>query len=107
MPPMPVTVRAVQKQTVPVLIEAVGQAEGSKEIEIRARVTGLLERQLFSEGERVKSGAPLFAIERAPFEIALAQAKASLASEQAHVEQAKREAARLKPLAEMQAIPQR
>jgi membrane fusion protein (multidrug efflux system) len=107
MPPMPVTVRTVQQQQVPVLIEAVGQAEGSKEVEVRARVTGLVERQLYTEGDRVKAGAPLFTIERAPFDNALAQARAALASEQARTEQARREAARLKPLADQQAIPQR
>jgi membrane fusion protein, multidrug efflux system len=104
---MPVSVRTVALQTVPVLVDAVGQAEGSKEVEVRARITGLIERQLYNEGERVKAGAPLFAIERAPFEIALAQAKASLSQEQAKLEQTQREAARLKPLAEMQAIAQR
>ncbi len=107
MPPMPVTVRSVTLQTVPVLVDAVGQAEGSKEVEVRARVGGLIERQLYTEGDRVKAGAPLFAIERAPFEIALATAKAALAQEQAKLEQAQREAKRLKPLAEMQAISQR
>lgn len=107
MPPMPVSVREVRQQSVPVLIEAVGQAEGSKEVEVRARVTGLIERQLYTEGDRVKAGAPLFTIERAPFENALAQARAALASEQARTEQARREAARLKPLADQQAIPQR
>lgn len=107
MPPMPVQVRAVQQQSVPVLIEAVGQAEGSKEVEVRARVTGLVERQLYTEGDRVKAGAPLFTIERAPFDNALAQARAALVSEQARTEQARREAQRLKPLADQQAIPQR
>jgi membrane fusion protein (multidrug efflux system) len=104
---MPVAVRSMAQQTVPVLIEAVGQAEGSKEVEVRARVGGLIERQLYQEGERVRAGAPLFAIERAPYEIALAQARAALAQEQARGEQARREALRLKPLAEIQAIPQR
>jgi membrane fusion protein, multidrug efflux system len=107
MPAMPVGTRTVSQTAVPVLIEAVGQAEGSKEVEVRARVNGIVERQLYREGDRVKAGAPLFQIERAPFEIALAQARASLASEQARTEQARREAARLKPLAEIQAIPQR
>jgi membrane fusion protein (multidrug efflux system) len=107
MPAMPVTVRSVSQQTVPVLVDAVGQAEGSKEVEVRARVGGLIERQLYTEGDRVRAGAPLFAIERAPFEIALATAKAALAQEQARLEQSQREARRLKPLAEMQAIAQR
>lgn len=106
-PAMPVALRSVQAQTVPVLIEAVGQAEGSKDVEVRARVTGVLERQSFREGEKVLAGSPMFAIERAPFEIALQQARASLASEQARTDQARREAQRLKPLAEIEAVPRR
>ena len=106
-PAMPVALRAVKLETVPVLIDAVGQAEGSKEVEIRARVGGLIQKQSYHEGERVRAGAVLFAIERAPFEIAVAQTRAALAQEQARAEQAKREAARLKPLAEQQVISQR
>lgn len=107
MPPMPVTVRAVQQQVVPLTVEAVGQAEGSKEVEVRARVTGLLERIAYAEGDRVKAGTALFAIERAPFENALATARAALQQAQAQFEQAQREARRLKPLAEQQAVAQR
>lgn len=106
-PAMPVSVRAVTQQTVPLIIEAVGQAEGSKEVEVRARVSGLIERQRYEEGERVKAGSLLFQIERAPFEIALQQARAQLAQQNAQLEQARREASRLKPLAEQQAISQR
>jgi membrane fusion protein (multidrug efflux system) len=104
---MPVGVRVAKLEQVPVLIDAVGQTEGSKEVDIRARVGGLIQKQSYAEGERVKRGAPLFAIERAPFEIALAQARASLAQEEARSEQARREATRLKPLAAEQAISQR
>lgn len=106
-PPMPVAVRTVAQKDVPILIEAVGQAEGSKEVEVRARITGILQRQTYVEGERVAAGAPLFSIERAPFEVALAQTRAALAQEQSRLDQARREAQRLKPLAEMQAIAQR
>ena len=104
---MPVTVVSVAQRNVPVLLEAVGRAEGSKEVEVRARVTGLIEKQSYREGDRVKAGAPLFAIERTPFEITLAQARASLAQAQAKLDQAKREAKRLQPLAEQKAISQR
>lgn len=107
MPPMPVSVRVVQQQVVPVLVDAVGQAEGAKEVEVRARVGGVLQRQSYREGEPIRAGAPMFAIDRAPFEIALAQARAALTQEQARVEQARREAARLKPLADMQAVSRR
>lgn len=106
-PAMPVTAVTVRREMVPVTLEAVGQAEGSKEVEVRARVSGLLERKLYEEGERVKAGAPMFQIERAPFEIALQQARANLAQRVAQLEQARREAQRLRPLAEQQAISQR
>jgi len=106
-PAMPVAVVAAHSTSVPVLLEAVGRAEGSKEVEVRARVTGLIEQQRYREGDRVKADAPLFVIERAPFEIALAQAQAALAQEQARLEQARREARRLAPLAEQRAISQR
>ncbi|WP_424858708.1 efflux RND transporter periplasmic adaptor subunit [Tepidimonas sp. HKU77] len=107
MPAMPVTVRVARREPVPVTVEAVGQAEGSQEVEVRARVSGLLERRLYQEGERVRAGAPLFQIERAPFEIALQQARANLAQRQAQLEQARREAQRLAPLAEQRAIAPR
>lgn len=107
MPPMPVMVKVVQQQVVPVLVDAVGQAEGAKEVEVRARVGGVLQRRTYREGELIRAGAPMFAIDRAPFEIALTQARAALAQEQARVEQARREAARLKPLADMQAVSRR
>lgn len=106
-PAMPVGVKLAKVEAVPVLIEAVGQTEGSKEVDIRARVGGLIQKQSYAEGERVRRGAPLFSIERAPFEIALAQARAALSQEEARAEQARREAARLKPLAAQQAISQR
>ena len=104
---MPVAVVAARLTSVPVLLEAVGRAEGSKEVEVHARVTGLIEQQRYREGDRVKADAPLFVIERAPFEIALAQSRAALGQEQARLEQARREAKRLAPLAEQRAISQR
>jgi len=107
MPAMPVAVVKVSQRNVPILLEAVGRAEGSREVEVRARVTGLIEQQRYREGDRVKAGAPLFTIERTPFEIALAQARAALAQQQAKLDQARREAKRLQPLAEQKAISQR
>jgi len=106
-PAMPVAVVKVAQRNVPILLEAVGRAEGSREVEVRARVSGLIEQQRYREGDRVKAGAPLFTIERTPFEIALAQARAALAQQQAKLDQARREAKRLQPLAEQKAISQR
>ena len=75
-PPLPVTVVEMQPRSVPIVLEAVARTEGSREVEVRARVAGILERQLFREGEPIRAGAPMYRIDRAPFEIALAQARA-------------------------------
>lgn len=100
MGPMPVTAIEMQPQKVPTSIEIMAQTEGARETEVRARVGGILVKRLYQEGETVKSGQPLFQIDRAPYEIALAEAKAK-------AEQTAREAARLKGLAEAKAIAQK
>jgi membrane fusion protein (multidrug efflux system) len=97
----------VAPQRVPISVEAVGQIEGSKEVEVRARVSGILLKRLYNEGDLVRAGAPMFLVDPAPFQIALAQAKAQLAQEQARNEQSKRESGRLKQLAVEKAISQK
>lgn len=104
---MPVTVVEVQPATAPISAEAVAQTEGAKEVEIRARVGGILLKRLYEEGAPVKAGQPMFLIDPVPYEIALAQARAQLAQQQALIDQAKREQLRLKGLLESQSISQR
>lgn len=104
---MPVSVVEVQPATVPISAEAVAQTEGAKEVEIRARVGGILLKRLYEEGAPVKAGQAMFLIDPVPYEIALAQAKAHLAQQQALVEQAARERERLKGLLESQSVSQR
>ena len=104
---IPVTVIEVALREVPVIFEAVGRTEGSREVQVRARVSGILEKQLYTEGDRVKAGTTLFQIERAPFEIDLQQNKAALAQEKAKYELAKQDYERLKVLADRRAISQR
>lgn len=104
---IPVTVQRVTLQRVPIALDAVGQAEGSREVEVRARVGGILQRRLYTEGAPVGANATLFLIDRAPFEIAVAQAKAALSEARAKQEQAQKEAERLKGLAGGRAISQR
>ena len=104
---VPVSVVEVLQKPVPVTFEAVARTEGSREVQVRARVAGILEKQLYNEGERVKEGAPLFRIERAPFEIELAQARGQLAQEAARRDLAQQEAERLKGLVDRRAISQK
>jgi len=108
-PPPALTVSAIEvaPRPVPVSFEAVGRTEGSREVQVRARVPGIIEQQLYSEGDAVKAGAPLFRIERAPFEIELQQARGALAQETARRELAQHELERLKGLADRRAISQK
>jgi membrane fusion protein (multidrug efflux system) len=93
-------------RSVPVSFEAVGRTEGSREVQVRARVSGILERQLYSEGDAVQAGAPLFRIERDPFEIELQRARGVLAEAQARRALAAGHE-RLEALADRRAISQK
>src|SRR5690606_18019714 len=106
-PPLPVQVMVAQPTTVPITLESVGQTEGVREVEVRARVGGILEERLYSEGTVVEAQQPMFRIDPKPFEIALAQAKAALAQQKASLTQARRESARLEGLVGQQAVSQR
>jgi len=97
----------VQSTSVPIVAEAVAQTEGAKEVEIRPRVGGILLKRLYEEGASIKAGQSMFLIDPVPYQIALQQAKAAFAAQQARVEQATREEARLRGLLTSQSISQR
>jgi membrane fusion protein (multidrug efflux system) len=95
---LPVTVITAQPGQAPIIVEAVGQTEGAKEVEVRAQVGGLLMKRFYQEGSAVKAGQAMFEIDRAPLEAALANARAAVTQANARVEQAEREYNRLKNL---------
>ena len=107
MPPSEVTVMTAALQSMPVTFEYVGQNAGSREVEVRARVTGILLSRNFKEGDRVKKGQSLFTIDPKPFEAALQRTVADVAAAEARYEQAKRNAARMKPLYAEKAVSQK
>ena len=107
MPPPEVSVVKVEPQSQPVAFEYVGQTAGSREAEVRARVQGILVSRNFKEGESVKKGQSLYSVDPAPFEAVLARAAADLASAEARHDQAKRQAARMKPLYAEKAVSQK
>jgi membrane fusion protein, multidrug efflux system len=106
-PPAPVSTMQVQPVTVPVRFEYVGQTEGAKEAEVRARVQGILEKRTYQEGGQVRAGQTLFVIDRRPYAAQLQGAEADLARATAMHAQAKRHLDRLKPLVGTKAISQR
>jgi membrane fusion protein, multidrug efflux system len=107
MPAMPVSVIELQQTSVPISAETVAQTEGAKEVEIRPRVGGILLKKLFEEGAPIQAGQAMFLIDPVPFQIALSNAKAQLAQQEARVEQTQREAARLDGLLATQSVSKR
>lgn len=107
-PPKPavvdVTAITVEPRDAPAVFEFVGQTQSSREVEIRARVEGFLERRVYTEGALVKAGQTLFVMDRKPFEAALQQAKGELEQQQAKLQVAVANLARVKPLAEQNAV---
>src|SRR4051794_25247789 len=76
MPPPEVSVVAIEPKALPIAFEYVGQTAGSREVEVRARVAGILLSRNFKEGAPVKQGESLYSIDPAPFLTALARAEA-------------------------------
>jgi membrane fusion protein (multidrug efflux system) len=104
MPPPEVAIVTVAPKTLPVRYEYVGQTAGYREVEVRARVNGILLKRNYQEGATVKRGQSLFLIDPAPFQVALAKAEADLATAEARQAQATREADRLKSVLDIRAV---
>lgn len=77
-PPTPVKVTNLLQRDVTVPIEWYGTVRGKEETEIRPQISGFLLKQHFRNGTIVNEGDILFTIDPAPYEAALAQAKANL-----------------------------
>ena len=103
-PPPEVQVAEVIQKDVPIYIELVGSTLGSEDVEIRARVEGYLVSINFTEGSFVRKGQPLYKLDPKPFEVAIDQAKANLATAQAALEKTDNDVARYKPLFAQQAV---
>ncbi|HYP33937.1 MAG TPA: efflux RND transporter periplasmic adaptor subunit [Burkholderiaceae bacterium] len=106
-PPAPeVGVVTVAPRTLDVPTELPGRVEAARVAQVRARVTGIVQKRLFAEGSDVKAGQVLYRIDPAPYQAALDSAKASLAKAQANAQQAAGLLNRYKPLREANAISQ-
>ncbi len=95
---VPVTVAAVVQKSVPVMLEAIGNAEAYSTVSIKSQVEGQLEHVHFREGQDVKRGELLFSLDARPFEAALRQAEANLSRDEAQAEHAKVDAERYSKL---------
>src|SRR5258708_38290177 len=91
--PLTVDTTVARVQPMPVVLQAVGQVVPEHSVQVRAQVSGMLTKVLFTEGQTVSAGQHLFHIEPAPFEAAERSAKAAW-------ENAKGNADRVEPMLE-------
>ena len=97
-PPMPVEVITVHKEKIPIWIRYTATTKASSEQEVRARVSGRLEKRFFKDGQMVQKGDKLFLIEQAPYKSALDAALAQKARDEAGLRLAKANVDRYTPL---------
>lgn len=106
-PAAPVVVSEVRLQSLDRYKTFPGRTRGTREVEVRARVEGILQQRSHTEGAQVAQGEVLFRIDPEPFEIALQRANAQRANAQAGVDEARREWERVRGLYERDAISTR
>jgi multidrug efflux system membrane fusion protein len=95
---VPVTLAAVQQQTMPIRLQAIGNVEAFSTVSVKARVDGQIVEVNFREGQPVKKDEVLFRIDPRPYEAALRQAEANALRDSAARNQARSQAERYKEL---------
>jgi membrane fusion protein, multidrug efflux system len=106
-PPPEVSVLEARESDVDVFRTYPSRVHGSRQVQVRARVRGILEKKLYQEGGVVDKDELLFIIDPKPFEIALRRAEAELRDARAVRDHAAREQARFKRLYEQDAVSER
>lgn len=107
MPKPEVAVQTAAAAPLPLELTFTARAAGSREVEVRARVSGILLERRYVEGSAVKAGQVLFQIDPEPYRAAVAQARGELGVERASFDEAKRNRDRLVPLYDKNAVSQR
>lgn len=102
--PMKVFVMTVGSQPVDLNVDLPGRIEPIRTAEVRARVDGIVEKLLYTEGSDVQAGDPLFQIDPSDYKAQLAQANAMLQRAQAVQKNARSVTDRFRPLVQRQAV---
>jgi membrane fusion protein (multidrug efflux system) len=106
-PPAPeVGVVIVETGNLPLILEYTGRAAGSREVEVRARVSGILLERRYQEGRPVRQGDVLFRIDPEQYRAAAAQARAEVGVEHARLNEARRQKERVLQLVEKGLVSQ-
>jgi multidrug efflux system membrane fusion protein len=102
--PPPVVVGQAVRRTVPVALRGIGNVESVASVAVRSRVAGQVLKVHIQDGADVQQGQLLFTIDPAPHEIAVAQAEAQLARDQALLKKAQDDAERYATLVEKEYV---
>jgi len=97
-PALAVETVTVHKQNLPLWVQFTGMTKASSDQEIRARVSGRLQKIYFKDGQQVKKGDKLFLIEQSQYKSNLESAKAKKRQDQAALALAKANVERYRPL---------
>ena len=84
-PPTPVTFVPVRQQAVGLSAELPGRTAPFETSEVRPQVSGLVTARLFTEGDMVRAGQPLYRIDPAPYQARVASARAALTRSRAAI----------------------
>nr|MBA3938068.1 efflux RND transporter periplasmic adaptor subunit [Planctomycetota bacterium] len=106
MPPPPVGVAAPLKRDLPVVREMTGRLEAVETVELRPRVSGVVDRVLVSDGAEVKVGDVILEIDQRVFVANAAKAEADVARAASHLDQAHILFGRAKNLVEQKIVSQ-
>ena len=105
--PLEVTTMAVQPRDVPVVAEYIAQTQSSQAVNIQARVSGFLDKRVYTEGAVVKAGQVLYRMDQKPFQAQVDAAAAAMQRNQASLEVATANLKRTEPLVQQNALSQK
>lgn len=97
-PAVPVVVEKLQTSDVPIVMSGIGSVVAYNVVDVRAQVTGTIEKIGFVEGQAVHPGSLIAQLDPRPFQAALQQAQANLARDQANLDNARVNLGRYTPL---------
>lgn len=103
---IPVAVVKAVRRDVPVYLDGLGNAQPLATVTVKSQVDGRLDSVRFKEGQKVKKGDVLAQIDPRPFVIALHQAEAAMARDDAQAKNARRNLERYTNLVSQKLIPQ-
>ena len=105
-PPPEVIVATVAKGDLPLALAYTGRAVGSREVEVRALVSGIVLQRRYEEGSAVRRGDVLFLIDPDRYRAAVEQARAELGVERARLADARRTRDRIQSLLDRKLVSQ-